>query len=292
MRSSATGSTRGSGSAHSLGVYLREISRFPRLTTPQEKDVARRSLRGEPAAFRTLVEANLRFVVSMARKYARSGYPIQELINEGNLGLIEAARRFDPDRDVRFATYAAWWIRQAILTAIARYGQAVSVPPGLKHRLYRVEACARSLTQELGRTPRVDEIASRLGIPERRLEELLSFKPDEVSLSAPLLDSNGDDSGRELADLLGDARFGSMHAEVAGDQSLDRELEALLAQLDAKERSVVEGRFGLTGEPPQTLRELGETLRLSTERIRQIEVRALGKLRRSRRAQPLRCYLN
>jgi RNA polymerase primary sigma factor len=292
VRGAAAGCAHQSRPASSLGVYLREISRFRPLTTPEEKEVGRRSRRGEAAAFRTLVESNLRFVVSMARKYARSGYPIQELINEGNLGLIEAARRFDPDRDVRFATYAAWWIRQSILTAIARYGQAVSVPPGFKQRLYRAEACARGLTQELGRAPRLDEIAARLGIPERKLEELLSFTPNEVSLSAPLPNRSGDESGCELADLLGDTRFGPAPAEVAGAQSLDSELEALLAQLEAKERSVVEGRFGLAGSPPQTLRELGEALHLSTERIRQIEVRALGKLRRSRRAQQLRCYLN
>src|SRR5437762_12123527 len=130
-----------------LRLYLKEISRFPQLTPDEEKDLGSRIQKGDEEAFQKLIEANLRFVVAMAKKYSRSGYPLHELINEGNLGLIEAASRFDPSRNVRFITYASWWIRQAILAAIAHHGQVFSVPPKLKHELYRFEPKVAQLTQ-------------------------------------------------------------------------------------------------------------------------------------------------
>ena len=142
-----------------LRIYLKDIAQFPQLTQPEEQDLARRAKDGDESASWRLVEANLRFVVSLAKKYARSGYPIHELINEGNLGLIEAASRFDPDRGVRFVTYAGWWVRQAILAAIARYGQAFNLPPKLKHELYRFQTKVSHLTQELGQAKRGRNVA-------------------------------------------------------------------------------------------------------------------------------------
>src|SRR5262245_20922351 len=149
-----------------LRLYLKDISRFPQLTPEEEKEVGARARSGDEDAFRTLIEANLRFVVAMAKKYARSGYPLHELINEGNLGLIEAASRFDPLRGVRFITYASWWIRQAILAAIAHHGQVFRIPPKLKHELYRFDNKVANLTQELGHRPSIDEISKELGMKE------------------------------------------------------------------------------------------------------------------------------
>ena len=169
-----------------LRLYLKEISQFPQLTVEQEQDLGARIQGGDQGAFRTLIESNLRFVVAMAKKYSRSGYPLHELINEGNMGLIEAASRFDPSRGVRFITYASWWIRQAILAAIAHHGQAFRLPPKLKHELYRFESKVARLTQELGRRPGIDEISKELGITEEAVRDMMEATPTEVSLSTPV----------------------------------------------------------------------------------------------------------
>ena len=270
-----------------LRAYLRDIARFPQLSPAEEKEVARRVRAGDEEAFRMLIEANLRFVVSMAKKYARSGYPMHELINEGNLGLIEAARRFDPDRDVRFITYASWWIRQVILAAIAHYGQAFSIPPKLKHEVYRFEKKVGRLTQELGHRPTLDEISENLDIEEAAAEALMGAIPTEVSLSAPI----GQDSGVELEDLIEDSSIAPIDTALI-TESFERELYELLDHLDEKERFIVERRFGLDDQRLQTLAEIGEELSLSRERIRQLEQRALAKLRSSQRAKQLMGYLN
>src|SRR5262247_4928247 len=149
-----------------LRLYLKDISRFPQLTPDEEKELGARVKKGDEDAFRKLIESNLRFVVAMAKKYARSGYPMHELINEGNMGLIEAASRFDPERGVRFITYASWWVRQAILAAIAHHGQVFRLPPKLKHELYRFQTKVSNLTQELGHKPSVEEISQGLHMDE------------------------------------------------------------------------------------------------------------------------------
>ena len=273
--------------ADSLGMYIREISNLPQLSPADEKVVAAEARKGDEDAFRKLIESNLRFVVFMAKKYARSGYPIHELINEGNLGLIEAARRFDPDRDVRFITYASWWIRQAILAAIAHYGQVFSVPPKLKHELYRFHSNVRLLTQELGHLPSVEEISEGLDMTEAGVQRLMEAVPSEISLSAPL----GNDSELQIGDLIADPNIAPLDKALMAE-SFERQLQELLDQLDDKERVIIEGRFGLRGGEGKTLAELGEELNLSRERIRQIQASALEKLRRSQRASQLRGYLN
>jgi RNA polymerase primary sigma factor len=273
--------------ADSLGLYLREISVFPQLSPSEEKAIAVEARGGDQRSFQKLIESNLRFVVSMAKKYARSGYPMHELINEGNLGLIEAARRFDPDRDVRFITYASWWVRQAILAAIAHYGQVFSIPPKLKHELYRFHTKVGRLTQELGHRPSVDEISEQLDMRETDVRRMMESVPGEVSLSVPL----GEDSDFQLQDLIADPNIAPLDKALIA-QSFERQLRELLDQLDDKEQMIIERRFGLKDDTPQTLAELGEVLDLSRERIRQIQERALEKLRRSQRAHQLRGYLN
>src|SRR4029079_10582328 len=169
-----------------LRLYLKEISRVPQLTADDEQDLGARVRSGDEEASRKLIESNLRFVVATAKKYSRSGYPLHELINEGNLGLIEAASRFDPTRGVRFITYASWWIRQAILAAIAHYGQVFRIPPKLKHELYRFETKVSNLTQELGHRPTVDEISKGLGMTEKEVRDMMEGTPNEVSLDTPI----------------------------------------------------------------------------------------------------------
>jgi RNA polymerase primary sigma factor len=270
-----------------LRLYLKEISRFAQLTPDEEKELGARARDGDEEAFRKMIEANLRFVVAMAKKYARSGYPLHELINEGNLGLIEAASRFDPSRGVRFITYASWWIRQAILAAIAHHGQVFRLPPKLKHELYRFDTKVGTLTQELGRRPTVDEISKELGMKEQEVRHMMEGTPTEVSLDTPI----GEGADMRLEDLIRDPSVTPVD-EVLIAQSFEQELQTLLAQLDEKERLIIERRFGLGDREPQTLAEIGSELNLSRERIRQIEERALAKLRRSQRARQLLGYLN
>ena len=270
-----------------LRLYLKDISRFPQLTPEEEQELGARVQAGDQDAFRKLIESNLRFVVAMAKKYSRSGYPLHELINEGNMGLIEAASRFDPSRGVRFITYASWWIRQAILAAIAHYGQVFRIPPKLKHELYRFESKVARLTQELGRRPSIDEISRELGMKEEEVRDMMEATPTEVSLSTPV----ADESEMKLEDMIEDASVAPVD-EVLIAQSFEEQLQHLLGQLEPKERLIIERRFGLGDLEPQTLAEIGADLNLSRERIRQIEERALGKLRRSQRARQLLGYLN
>lgn len=270
-----------------LRLYLKEISRFPQLTAEEEQELGGRVQAGDEDAFRKLIESNLRFVVAMAKKYARSGYPMHELINEGNLGLIEAASRFDPARGVRFITYASWWIRQAILAAIAHHGGVFRIPPKLKHELYRFETKVAHLTQELGRRPSIEEISRKLDMKEEDVVGMMEGTPTEVSLSAPI----GEETEMRLEDIIEDVNVTPVD-ELLIAQSFEEELQDLLHQLDEKERLIIERRFGLGGREPQTLAEIGIDLNLSRERIRQIEERALNKLRRSQRAKQLLGYLN
>jgi RNA polymerase primary sigma factor len=164
-----------------LRLYLKDISKYPQLTPAQEHDLGVLARSGDQNALRRLVESNLRFVVSLAKKYSRSGFPMHELINEGNMGLIEAASRFDPERGVRFVTYAGWWVRQAILAAIARYGQVFHLPPKLKHELYQFQTKVSRLTQELGHKPSIEEISRRFRMSEADVEEMIQGPPSEVS---------------------------------------------------------------------------------------------------------------
>src|SRR5262245_17449554 len=270
-----------------LRLYLKEISRLPQLTPEEEKELGARVQRGDESASRQMIEANLRFVVAMAKKYARSGYPLHELINEGNLGLIEAVSRFDPSRGVRFITYASWWIRQAILAAIAHYGQVFRLPPKLKHELYRFDTKVAHLTQELGRRPTVDEISKELRMSEEAVREMMEGTPTQVSLDTPI----GEGAEMRLEDLIQDQSVTPVDEALIA-QSFEEQLQTLLSQLDDKERYIIERRFGLGDREPETLAEIGSEMHLSRERIRQIEERALGKLRRSQRAKQLLGYLN
>ena len=272
-----------------LQAYLRAIARISRLSVDDEHELGRRiRTERDEAALRRLVEANLRFVVSYAKRYRGLGVSFLDLIHEGNIGLIEAARRFDPARNVKFITYAVWWIRQALMHALSEQARAISLPPKLSSVAARFGREVAALADQLNRTPTVREIDD-LEISEADVQALSQIGGSDVSLS----DHVGvDGDGPELGDTL---EQGSVPAaDVAlTRRSLVERLDAALRELDEKEREVVTLRFGLDDDgEARTLQEIGDRMHLSRERIRQIESRAKEKLRRSKKVLELRSSLN
>jgi RNA polymerase primary sigma factor len=282
----------GAGSeSDALQAYLRAIAKLPRLTPEDERELGRRIQRdGDQASLRRLVEGNLRFVVSYAKRYRGLGVSFLDLIHEGNLGLMEAARRFDPERNVKFITYAVWWIRQALTHALSMQTRAFSVPQKLSGAAARLNREVAELTDQLERAPTSSEIAADMDMTEADVAALLQFGARDVSLS-DRPGGDGEDAGPELGDLLESAA--PTFEDDLVRQSLVERVRAALSELDDKEREIVSLRFGLDRDGEmRTLQEIGDALHLSRERIRQIEARAKEKLRRSKRANELRSYLN
>lgn len=281
------GEPRGGGTSESLKKYLKEISRLPRVTADEEKELGRRIQSGDGVALQRLVEANLRFVVSYAKRYRGCGLSFLDLINEGNIGLIEAAKRFDPAKKVKFITYAVWWVRQAIIHALSDQSGAFRLPQKQANLLYRIGKAQASLRVELRRNPSAEEIANRMDVTVQEVTTLLQVADDNISLSA-VIDEEHD---FHLSDKLEQDVIPSADAVLLRN-SLRVLLRNALKDLDGKEERVVRLRFGLDGTDPKTLKEIGEMLSLSRERIRQIEAQALEKLNRSQKCQQLRGYLN
>jgi len=271
----------------SLNVYIREIAKFNPLTADEEKVLGRRIQQGDQEALRRLVESNLRFVVSYAKRYRGLGLSFLDLIHEGSLGLMEAAKRFDPERNVKFISYAVWWVRQAILHALSEHTRVFRLPPKLSGQVARVASARDKLAAELERVPTTEELARKTELSEEQVENLLLASGDDLSLSAAV----GEEGSLELGDTLEQDSIPSVELEMIRS-SFEQQIQAMVRELDEKEREVIRMRFGLDGEEPRTLQEIGATLGLSRERIRQIESRAKEKLRRSREVQGLRGYLN
>ena len=277
--------------ADALQAYLRAISKLPRLTSEEEQEIGRRIQRDQDQeALRRLVEGNLRFVVSYAKRYRGLGVSFLDLIHEGNLGLMEAARRFDPERNVKFITYAVWWIRQALTHALSTQTRAFSLPQKVSGAAARLTREVAELTEQLERAPTPSEIAADTEMSEAEVAALMRLGARDVSLSDRLGVADNE-SGPEIGDLIE-----SPSAPIEDDllrQSMVERVRAALSELDDKERAIVELRFGLDRDGEmRTLQEIGDALHLSRERIRQIEARAKEKLRRSKRANELRSYLN
>jgi RNA polymerase primary sigma factor len=282
----------GHAGADALRAYLRAISKLPRLTAGQERELGLRIQRDQDeAALRRLVEGNLRFVVSYAKRYRGLGVPFLDLIHEGNLGLMEAARRFEPERNVKFITYAVWWIRQAITHALSGQTRAFSLPQKLSAVAARFGREVTELTEQLQRTPTAREIADDLDISEGEVEALIRIGDRDLSLSDHVI-RRDDSDGPELGEILQQVTVPPAE-EALVHRRLHAGVRGALGELDEKEREVIKLRFGFDRDgEPRTLQEVGDALRLSRERIRQIESKAKDKLRRSKRAGELRSYLN
>jgi len=274
-------------SSETLKKYLQEISRLPRITPEEEKILGDRIQNGDKAALRKLVEANLRFVVSFAKRYRNCGLSFLDLINEGNIGLIEAAKRFNPKKNVKFITYAVWWVRQAIIHALSDQSGAFRLPQKQANLLYRIGKTAQQLELEFERKPTAEEIAKKLDVPTEEVVNLLQVNDENVSLSTVI----DEEHEFHLSDKLEQDQIPSADSELMR-ASLKDHLSACLGELETKEQKVLRLRFGLDEGDPKTLKEIGEMMGLSRERIRQIEAQALEKLHRSQKCQQLQGYLN
>ena len=267
-------------------AYLKEIGQVPLLSAEEEQTLARAARAGDADARRRLSEANLRLVVSVAKRYAGRGLPFLDLIQEGNLGLMKAAEKCEPDRGFKFSTYATWWIRQSITRAIADQGRTIRIPVHLVEHINRVRKTAGELLRKNGREPTAEEIAVRLEMEPDRVRELLQLAQEPVSLETPV----GEEEDAHLEDFIQDEEAG-IPVDEAGRQLLRRELMSVLKSLTPREERVITLRFGLDDGRPRTLEELGKEFNVTRERIRQIEAKALRKLRHPSRAKRLRDYL-
>ena len=271
----------------SLRLYLREISRIQLLNAAKEAYLAEKAEQGDKEARNKLIEANLRLVVSIAKKYVGQGLSLEDLIGEGNIGLIRAVTKFDYRKGFRFSTYATWWIKQAITRAILEGTRVVRLPVYIMEEVMRVKRMTRQLYQELGREPTSENIGERLGMTPERVNELMIWAEKVFSLDAPL----SEEEENTLGDILEDTRErGPM--ELTDQHLLREEIRKVLGQLTLRERQVIELRFGLIDDHDHTLEEVGKKLKVTRERVRQIEERAIRKLRHPQASRILKDYLD
>jgi RNA polymerase primary sigma factor len=270
-----------------LDLYLREIGGTPLITAHEEVELAKRIREGDHTALEKLTKANLRFVVSVAKQYQNQGLSLADLINEGNIGLIKAAKRFDETRGFKFISYAVWWIRQAILQALAEQSRIVRLPLNRVGTLHKIGKISSSLEQEYGREPSPEEIARELELSEVEVSDTLKISNSHLSLDAPF--SISEDNS--LMDVLED-EFQPAPDEALLEESLRVEIERALDSLNPREAEVVNLYFGLTIEKALTLEEIGARFGLTRERVRQIKEKAIRRLRHASRSKSLRAYLH
>jgi RNA polymerase primary sigma factor len=279
-----------SAEEHTLRAYLGEIGKIPPVSVEEERELGLRIQQGDDVALQHLVEANLRFVVSYAKKYRGFGVGFLDLIHEGNLGLMEAARRFDPARKVKFISYAVWWVRQSLLHILSDQSRIISVPAKLSGPASRLGRHLAALSTQLERDPTTRELADDLDISEADANALLQIRGDEVSLSDQI--GGNDREGRhEVGDVLEQVMVPQVDRELV-HEAVEDQLRKAIAELAPKEREVMRLRYGLDGRDALTLQQVGDQLKLSRERVRQIEARAKERLRRSTRLQGVKSALN
>ena len=271
-----------------VGDYLKTIGKIPLLTAEQEKDLARRVKRGDQEAKNTLVSSNLRLVVSIAKKYNNRGLPMMDLIQEGNIGLMRAAEKFDPEKGFRFSTYATWWISQGVSRAIADQGRTIRLPVHISELNSKIYRARKQLSQELNREPTPEEISKRLGgeiTPEKIRElQVIMMEPTSTDLVV------GDDSNSTIGDFLED-RESQSPEDYLRLELLKETMNSVLGELTEREEKVIRLRFGLDGSRPMTLEEVGKEFGVTRERVRQIEGQALHKLEHPVRAKRLSVFL-
>ncbi|HET7563888.1 MAG TPA: RNA polymerase sigma factor RpoD/SigA [Gemmatimonadaceae bacterium] len=270
----------------SLDQYLRDISVYPLIGREEEAELARRIRENDPEALDKLVRSNLRFVVSVAKKYQNQGVALADLINEGNLGLIRAAHKFDETKGIKFISYAVWWIRQAILQALAEQSRIVRVPLNRAGTLHRIGKRANALLQELGREPTHEEIAEEMDLTEEEVAKTISISQTHLSLDAPL--TPGEDN--RLLDYLPD-NLNPTPDELIFEKALTESIEEALSALKEREAKILRLYFGLDGEEPMTLEQIGALLGITRERVRQIKEKSLSRLRHMSRARALGSFL-
>jgi len=271
-----------------LGAYLRDIARVPLLTPDEEKTLARRARAGDEEALNRLSEANLRFVVSVAKGYRNRGLSFLDLINEGNLGLLKAARTFDPDRNVRFVSYAVWWIRQAILAAILDKGGLVRIPQSRVKKMRKASKKVQLLEEKHGGPLSDAETLEGAGLSREGLDDLKRFKQSYLSLDTTYV---GEGEKPLLEMIPGDGGVETIEKQLMGRMLSDR-LQEALKSLSVRDGQVLVWRFGLDGKPEKTLDEIGRTLNISKERVRQIEERAMVRLRNAKGSDRLKDYVD
>ena len=268
-------------------MYLKEIGKVPLLSPEEEIELAKRMELGDENARKRLAEANLRLVVSIAKRYVGRGMQFLDLIQEGNLGLIKAVEKYDYSKGFKFSTYATWWIRQAITRTIADQARTIRIPVHMVETINRLIRTSRQLLQELGREPTPEEIAEKMEMPVERVREIMKISQDPVSLETPI----GEEEDSHLGDFIQDDEA-SQRAEEASYTLLREQLEEVLKTLTPREEEVLRMRFGLIDGKPHTLEEVGKKFDVTRERIRQIESKALRKLRHPSRSKKLRDFLN
>jgi RNA polymerase primary sigma factor len=268
-------------------MYLKEIGKVPLLTAEEEVSLAKRIERRDMDAKRKLIEANLRLVVSIAKRYVGRGMLFLDLIQEGNLGLIRAVEKFDYRKGYKFSTYATWWIRQAITRAIADQARTIRIPVHMVETINKLIRVQRQLLQDIGREPTPEEIAQEMGTTPLKVREILKISQEPVSLETPI----GEEEDSQLGDFIED-EDATMPVEAVSEIMQKEELNNVLGTLTHRERKVIELRFGLKGEHPRTLEEVGQKFGVTRERIRQIEAKTLAKLKSYRDSQRLRDFLD
>ena len=274
----------------SVRLYLREIGKIPLLSSEEEMDLARRIVEGDKKAKDKMAEANMRLVVSIAKRYSGRGLDFLDLIQEGNTGLLRAVEKFDPDKGFKFSTYATWWIRQATTRAIADQARTIRIPVHMVETINKLLRTQRRMTQELNREPTIEELSKELDMEPEKIEYVIKIKQDISSLDAGV-GRDGEDDDSVLQDFIVDEDTVSPE-DSASNQLLKEQVQEILSSLSDREQKIVRMRFGLDNGKNHTLEEVGQEFAVTRERIRQIEAKALAKLRKHKDAKKLYEYLD